>query len=231
MSTRHTEEPTFIIPAAVMPEVNAYLTRQGYGPVFSLPLVLGSQPELVKASETLATHYGTSWRMTLADKGIIQRFIASRSGETIEKPLKAALTDRGAKRDIDIVPYKIIIVINSVTRTSCIARMTTKFADAEQRFFKIGLSVTGVAPVTKYIDTWLAGDGFLPLLTNIMDTLPRSEVFISSRDGNDSTVKIAYGDPKYRNSNAATRTVARVWIDRDWTQAEVLKVLNLKTVL
>lgn len=230
-TTKHTEEPTFLVPAAVVGEVNAYLMKQGYGAVFNQPLVIGASDDLVKDSEPLITHYGTSWRMTAVDKGIVQRFIASRSGETIEKPFRAALVDRGAKRETESHPYQIILVVTPGANTSINTRLTNAgIPNADARFFKVGLSATVAAPITRYVEHLYAAAGFSPVLKQIADAFPRAEIFIGTRDGNGDAVKKVYGDPKYQDPSAATRTFARVWISNHWDKSEVLKTLGLRLV-
>ena len=229
--TRFRHTPTCIIPAAAEATVNDYLERQGIGRCFSIPLVIGAAGELVKDSEPLVTHYGTTLKMDDGMSGIINRLLAANGGERIEQKFHEAMVTRGAKRDTDSHPYQIIIVIVAGQRPNIISRLTARYPDADARFFKVGLSATGVAPVTRYVDWLYAKASFQPLLDNIIKNLPRSEIFFGCRDGNRDAVKTLYGDVKYQDPNAATRPVARVWINGQWDKQDVLTRLGLKVVV
>lgn len=230
MSTRFRHHPTCIIPAASEKVVNDYIERQGLGRCFSIPLVIGASGELVKDSEPLVTHYGTSLKMDDGMSGIVNRLLQANGGERIEKRWHQALIDKNGKRDIESHPYQLIVVIPVAYRTNIITRLTVRYPDAEARFFKVGLSATGSAPATRYVDWWYAAPAFQPLLDTLIKNLPRSEVFIGCRDGNREAVKTLYGDPKYQDPNAGIRTLARVWINGQWDKAEVLGKLSLKII-
>lgn len=229
--TAYKHKPTCIVPAASQQVVNDYLERQGLGRCFSIPLAIGAAGELVKDSEPLVTHYGTTLRMTDDVSRMVNRLLTAHGGERIEKPWRQAIIDRGAKRDSDSHPYQIVLAILSNQRAGIITRLKTRYPDADARFFKIGLSPTGTGAPTRYIDWLYASPAFRPLLDQIINQVPPTEVFIGCRDGNVGAVRALYGEAKYQGTNPATRTAARVWIAGQWSKDEVLTKLGLKIVV
>lgn len=228
--TAYQHKPTCLVPADKQQVVNDYLEQQGLGRCFSIPLVIGAAGELVKDTEPLVTHYGTTLRMDDNLSRMVNKLLVDHGGERIEKKFHQAMVDKGGKRDTEAHPYQVIIVVTAGQRAPIITRLTVRYPDADARFFKVGLSATGAAPITRYVDWMYAAATFQPLLDQIINQLPRSEVFIGCRDGNRDAVKALYGAAKYQDPNPATRSFARVWINGQWDKQEVLKRLNLKLI-
>lgn len=231
MATRFKHRPTCIIPAAAEQVVNDYLDRQGLGRCFSIPLVLNTTGELLKDTEPRVTHYGTSLIMTDGMSGIIDRLLAAHGGERLEQKFSEAMVSRGAKRDTDSHPYQVVIAIPAGQRAALITRLVTRYPDADARFFKVGLSATGVAPIQAYIDWMYAKASFRTLLDQVINNMPRAEVFIGCRDGNRDAIQVLYGNVNYQGPNPAARSFARVWINGQWDKKEVLAKLKLKVVV
>lgn len=227
--TAYRHKPTCLVPTANQQAVNDALEKQGLGRCFNIPWVVGASVELVKDNEPLVTHYATTLKMTDDISRMVSALLAKNGGERIEKSYRQAIVDRGAKRDRDSHPYQIIMAILSNQRLGIITRLKTRYPDAEERFFKIGLSPTGTGATTRYIDWLYASPAFRPLLDLIINQVPRTEVFIGCRDGNVGDIQKVYGGLKYRDPSP-TRLLARVWIERQWSKAEVLQTLGLKVV-
>lgn len=229
-----------LVPAANVAAVNTYLTRQGYGPCFDIPVVIGAVDELVEDTKQVATHYATRVVMTEAMRGIFERIVA-KNGGTLHDPVEGvgdkqqftrALADQGAKRGKEAHPYQATILIrNGADKDAIIARMALLWPDSDKRFFLSGLSATGSEPATHLVQVVNVDDRAIPLIKWVVDNRKFTEVLVSNRSGNGfGEWRTTFDKPLYQGAVVATRTAGRVWLRKDLTLDELLKTINLRLI-